>query len=117
MRTNADRTALNTANTVLFTFSEALTSAQIRTNYFLINLVMPLVVNPPEDTRSENRMHLRLCCVFNNCLQCGASCDVSIVQAVYKLLTSYRMQRFRVTVRMRITGRHRKDFNILMIDI
>jgi hypothetical protein len=27
------------------------------------------------------------------------------------------MQRFRVTVRMRITGRHRKDFNILMIDI
>jgi hypothetical protein len=82
----------------------------------LINLVTTLTRNPP-DTHSRNHTGLRLCCVLSNSLQCGAPCDVSTVQAVYKLRTSYGTRRFSVTVRMLTGGRHRNLFNIMTLGL
>jgi hypothetical protein len=72
----------------------------------LISLVTTLTGNPPENTRSQNRTHLRLCCVFSNSLECGAPWNVSIVQAIYKLRTCYTRRRLSVLFRVLAIGRN-----------
>jgi hypothetical protein len=83
----------------------------------LINLMKLSTGNPVENTDSQIHTHLRLCCVFSNSLQCGASCDFSVVLAIYKLLTCYGTRRFGMTVRMLTTGRHRNLFNIMELGL
>jgi hypothetical protein len=88
------------------------TCGRDRPEVFSYQLMTTLTRNPP-DTHSRNRTHLHLCCLFSNSLQCGAPCDVSILLAVYKLLTSYGTHRFNVTVRMLTTVRCRNLFIIM----
>ena len=79
--------------------------AEIHQRCCLISFVTIITGNPPENTHSQNRTHLRLCCVFSSSLQCGAPCNVSIVQAIYKLRTCYTRRRLSLLFRMLANGR------------
>jgi hypothetical protein len=83
----------------------------------LINLLTLSTGNPVENSNSQIRTHLYLCCVFSYSLQCGASCDLSVVLAIYKLRTCCGTRRFGVTIRMLTTGRHRNLFNIMALGL
>jgi len=69
------------SNTVLFLYDQV---ADIRPRQ-TSGVVTTLTGNPPHNTHSSNPSTLRLCCLFRYCMQYSATCDVLIVQVMYRL--------------------------------